>query len=246
MHAGRSTRGKVCTPQSYCCYSKLTYDTARAVLNFKKLPYKTEWVEYPDLEPRFKELGIPPNPETSFAPYTSPTVRFADGSYLQDSEPIAKRLEELYPEPSLHLDEDHHQEVADAVIALVSAGVGLILPLVPRNLLNERSTKFFLEDREKRFGIHLYDLEKAKGGEQAWKDMEPKMAEFKDLLTKYKKDEGAFMLGSQISYADFHAAGLFQAFMRCGEEYGERLLSYDESFRKLFEACKPYLERDDH
>ena len=28
----------------------------RAVLNYKKLPYKTEWIEFPDIEPKLKEL----------------------------------------------------------------------------------------------------------------------------------------------------------------------------------------------
>lgn len=33
--------------------------TARLALNYKGLPYQTEWVEYPDLKGRFMELGIP-------------------------------------------------------------------------------------------------------------------------------------------------------------------------------------------
>lgn len=28
------------------------------VLNFKGIPYETEFVEYPDLEPKFKELLV--------------------------------------------------------------------------------------------------------------------------------------------------------------------------------------------
>lgn len=39
--------------------SVLMMITARLALNYKGLPYKTEWVEYPDLKSRFMELGIP-------------------------------------------------------------------------------------------------------------------------------------------------------------------------------------------
>ncbi len=28
------------------------------VLNFKKIPYETEWVEYPDLAPKLKALYV--------------------------------------------------------------------------------------------------------------------------------------------------------------------------------------------
>lgn len=31
---------------------------ARLVLNYKSIPYKTEWVEYPDLAPKFKSLFV--------------------------------------------------------------------------------------------------------------------------------------------------------------------------------------------
>lgn len=30
----------------------------RAVLNYMKIPYRTEWIEFPDIEPRMKELQV--------------------------------------------------------------------------------------------------------------------------------------------------------------------------------------------
>lgn len=39
-------------------FTDLLAMTARLALNYKGLPYKTEWVEYPDLKGRFMELGI--------------------------------------------------------------------------------------------------------------------------------------------------------------------------------------------
>lgn len=32
---------------------------ARMILNYKNIDYKTEWVEYPDLAPKFKSLYFP-------------------------------------------------------------------------------------------------------------------------------------------------------------------------------------------
>jgi hypothetical protein len=33
----------------------------RAVFNYKRIPFRTEWVEIPDIEPLSKKLGINPN-----------------------------------------------------------------------------------------------------------------------------------------------------------------------------------------
>jgi len=37
-------------------YAETIFKTARLLLNYKDLPYKTEWVEYPDVAPKFKGL----------------------------------------------------------------------------------------------------------------------------------------------------------------------------------------------
>ena len=47
----------------------------RLVLNYKGLPYKTEWTEYPDLASKFSSLGVPKNTAEGVPPYTSPCVR---------------------------------------------------------------------------------------------------------------------------------------------------------------------------
>ena len=39
------------------CWSPNTWKT-RAALNFKRVPYKTEWTTYPDLEPKLKSLYV--------------------------------------------------------------------------------------------------------------------------------------------------------------------------------------------
>jgi hypothetical protein len=45
--------------------------TARFLLNYKSLPYKTEWTEYPDIAPKFKALYLPlaPHPPPSAVPF---------------------------------------------------------------------------------------------------------------------------------------------------------------------------------
>lgn len=39
--------------------------------------------------------GLPPNPEGSTAPYTAPTIRLPDGTFIMDSKNIAEMLQNL-------------------------------------------------------------------------------------------------------------------------------------------------------
>ena len=47
------------------------------------------------------------------------------------------------------------------------------------------------------------------------------------------------------SYADFYLVGLLQWCVRLGDGLFEKMVSYDDSFKTLYDACKLWLERDD-
>ncbi|KAI7166584.1 hypothetical protein KC352_g25784, partial [Hortaea werneckii] len=90
---------------------------SRIALNFKGLNYRTEWIEYPDIAPKFKALGIPPNPKDvnpNFE-YSIPAMRISGGDYIMDSLAIAKALEQLKPQPSLHLDNGYVERAQAAL-----------------------------------------------------------------------------------------------------------------------------------
>lgn len=70
----------------------------RFALNIKGLPYRTEWVEYPDIAPLIKSFGLPPN-LNSYMPYTLPTIYDPRTKRaIMDSMEIAKYLDDEYPE----------------------------------------------------------------------------------------------------------------------------------------------------
>ncbi|TKA65339.1 hypothetical protein B0A55_09439 [Friedmanniomyces simplex] len=216
----------------------------RVVLNFKKIPYETEWVEYPDLAPKFKALGIPPNPPGSFADFSSPTVRLTDGNYVMDSMPIAEKLEAAYPEPSMHLDNGLWKQAAEICDGLVvSAGPDFMVAVVD-DILQEPSKTWFAEDRHKRFGMSLQELQEKMGGETGRPATQAGCEKLKGLLTSHKEDEGPFILGSKPSYGDLLAATLFESMRRMNVSQYEKIVESDESFKRLHEACKPWLERD--
>lgn len=164
--------------------------TARLILNFKGIPYKTEWLEYPDIAPTLKSFGIPPSEPPSTA-YTSPTIRISD-KYVMDSRKIADVLEKEYPSPSLHLDSPILKKVEELAPQCITALVPVYIPRAPRYVLNPPSAEYFERTRAARFGMPLSQLENEKGGESAWKIAEPKWKELGSLL---KAEGGPFFMG---------------------------------------------------
>lgn len=164
--------------------------TARLVLNFKDIPYKTEWLEYPDIAPTLKPFGIPPN-EPPAAAYASPAIRVS-GKYVMDSRNIADVLEEKYPSPPLHLDSPIVKQVEGLVPECIIPLRPVYIPRVPRSVLNPPSAEYFHRTRTEASGMDLSQLEKEKGGDSAWKAAEPKWKELGALL---EVEEGPFFMG---------------------------------------------------
>jgi len=70
----------------------------RLVLNYKGIDYKTEWVEFPDVESKIKSLGLGPNPKDApgyWTDYSIPAITYENGPSQMDSWPIAHELEAL-------------------------------------------------------------------------------------------------------------------------------------------------------
>jgi len=220
----------------------------RLALNYKKIQYMTMWIEYPEIAPTFKQVGIPPNKEGT--PYTIPTIRFpsytsSGAQWVMDSRHIATALEERFPSPSLHLDSPILAKVEALVPKITPAAMApIIIPRVPRDILNEKSKYYFETTRAERFGMSLDELEKSeKGGENAWENAKPGFKELAELLCE---TEGPFFMGETVSYADFVVVGAFQFMKRAGEDIFDRVMKIDPSFPALYEACAAWLKRDDH
>ncbi|CAF9921931.1 MAG: hypothetical protein ALECFALPRED_001977 [Alectoria fallacina] len=222
------------------CWSLNPWKT-RLVLNLKGIPYKTEWLEYPDIAPTLKQLNIPPSEPPATA-YTSPTIRISD-KYVTDSRKIADVLEKKNPSPSLHLDSPILKKVEELAPQCVMSLGPVFIPRIPRFMLNPRSAEYFERTREARFGMSLSQLEKEKGGESAWKAAEPK---WKELGTLLKAEGGPFFMGKTVSYADLIVVGALHCFAFGDGDMFQRVKDIEPAFLTLYDASKAWLERDDH
>jgi glutathione S-transferase len=121
----------------------------------------------------------------------------------------------------------------------------MIMATVCRNVLRERSASWFAEDRQRRFGKTLDQYERDEGGDVAWQAAQKGLESLKLEIQQNKRDDGPFVLGSTITYGDFLVAAIFNWLERVHPAVYGKFVGYDESFKKLHEACRPWLKRDD-
>ncbi|KAF9449777.1 hypothetical protein P691DRAFT_811852 [Macrolepiota fuliginosa MF-IS2] len=188
---------------------------ARYVLNYKKLPYRIIYTEFPDIEVVSKEAGIPPygkKPDGVTPVYTSPAIiDDATGTALSDSYKIADYLDKAYPDTpkvfptgSEALQAAFYAQFAPTLSALVP----FVLPKVPA-MLNERSAEYYVRTRAAIFGGKPLDQWELVGEErsEAWGKMK---AGFDKLDGWLSKGSGPFFMGDVVTFADFVAAAALQ------------------------------------
>ncbi|CEL55156.1 hypothetical protein RSOLAG1IB_01164 [Rhizoctonia solani AG-1 IB] len=188
----------------------------RLSLNYKGIPYRTEYISFPDIEPRMRGLGLAPFSST-FPYYTLPVI--ADPSsdpngkptYVADSFKIALYLDKHYPAPHYPLIFTpgtagvQHMLMSNYRMTVGAPIFPLIHPQVLR-IMDDRSIEYMRRTR----GPRLNPLSEDKAAEK-WKEAEEKFAELAQSLA-FNDDTGAagpFMMGDRVSFSDFALAGVF-------------------------------------
>ncbi|KAL8900045.1 MAG: hypothetical protein Q9207_005883 [Kuettlingeria erythrocarpa] len=208
----------------------------RLILNYKNLPYRTHWLEFPDIAPHFESLVISPNAQGK--PYTVPAIHFPStdahpvDEYIMGSEAIAAALEKAYPDPPLHLDAPELAKAEEQRGQTMRALVAVLGRIFTATLLNERS-KEYIEA--------TVDLSGLPDGDEAWDGARPVLEAIGALL---REKGGPFVLGETVSYADFILVSLIHCFRRAGEDLYEKWVEISPECGTLYDASKQWLDRD--
>ncbi|KAF8625608.1 hypothetical protein AX17_006794 [Amanita inopinata Kibby_2008] len=196
----------------YDIASKLT-DTAlspntwktRLVLNYKGLPYKTEWVELPDIEAKCKELGVGPTDIMSDKPlYTLPAIYDPNTqTAIADSYHIARYLDKTYPNTPRVIPEGTEVfQIFPLFPHVMGSNLAFWSFTVPATyaVLNPQSLEYFRRTREAMFGKEIEDMElKGAEAEAAWKQLKDGY----DAMDKmWQLSKGPHMMGETLSYMD--------------------------------------------
>ncbi|KAF8062328.1 hypothetical protein FPV67DRAFT_1508058 [Lyophyllum atratum] len=192
----------------------------RMALNYKGLHYKTEWVEYPDIERVGKEIGAKPTglkPDGSGDGYwtcpmiVDPNHRNSEGkpTVLSDSYAIARYLDEAYPEPMLFPEGSHalHIGWARYVTSRVHEPLArLLLPMCP-DILSLRSKEYFIRTREAWYGP-LNEM--CPDRPKVWKNVQEGLDSVAAALDANGVDgeQNLRVIPGRTSYADFSIMGV--------------------------------------
>ena len=197
----------------------------RTVFNFKGIPYRTEWVEVPDIEPLSKKLGIKPTGQKKDGSpyYTLPAIYDPEtGAALADSFAIAEYLENTYPKtPSVFpYGSVAFQKLFEPIlVGNICAAWPFVIPAVAAKL-NPRSEEY-LRLREISYGGERVVVPSGDARTEEWGKFKKGMdIAYASLVMTDKK--GPYMMGDTISWSDFVLFG-FLSFFRViwGEESEE-------------------------
>ena len=211
-------------------------------LNYKGIPYTTQYLEFPEIAPLLTSFGIPSPPKNEgYGKHTVPAVKFPDGDCVMDSLAIYKRLETdaAYASlPKIPIDEALEQRV-DAITTRMFIGLGPAFRYNTLMLFNPVGQEYY---RKERMGGK--ELPKPTDGElnDAWVAAEGVVGELAAVLREGGSG-GPFFLGDQVSWTDFRVVALFHFARKGSEETFERLMGIDPSLRGLYEACERWAPR---
>ncbi|KAJ3489982.1 hypothetical protein NLI96_g1742 [Meripilus lineatus] len=198
---GRDANFKAWSPNTW---------NARYALNFKGLTYKTEWVEFPNIEATAKKIGATPTAKkpdgTDY--YTLPIIYDpSTKTFVSDSLPIAQYLDKTYPNLPLLFPPNTSALTAPfttAVASNVSRSFFAIVVLNTWKVLNDESRDYFRRTREVLFGKKLEEVAPLGNAVDQWKAAEKGF----DTLNTWLSTAGGsnFFAGDQIGYADIVVA----------------------------------------
>jgi len=193
---------------------------ARTALQYKGVPFQTEWVEYPDIEPTLKKLGVPPTGKWSDGKdqYTLPMLHDSStGKYVGDSMDIAEYLDKTFPDKPLLFPFNSHAAIRVFDIHLSQTAIKTMMPIgVPHvgHKLNAASYEHFRVTREAFLGGKLEEISppgpKRDAHMQIMKEGWSKIA---DLYASNGDGNLPFFFGDTFSYADCIVLG-FMVWMR--------------------------------
>jgi glutathione S-transferase len=233
-------------------WSPNTWKT-RLALNFKGIPYHTEWLEYPEIEPLCKRIGAPPTgtkkTDGTTPHYTLPVIKDdSTGAVISDSWNIAVYLDKTYPDlPLLFPGGTKPLQAAFENVwldALMTHGMAVFLPRVPEVALNPPSAEYFIRTRSADFGKPLAEV--APTGTAKEKHFSDWQKQLSKAARLYGLSDGPFLLGETVSYADL-IAGSFALWMKMTatpEDWAVLGKWHDGLLSKVAEGVEKYKKVD--
>jgi glutathione S-transferase len=215
----------------------------RYTLGYKNIPFRTVWVEYPDIAPLCKKIGASP---TSVKPdgtplYTLPVIHDpSTGKSISDSWDIARYLDEKYPGKPLLLQGTRALQWSFTVAAseLVFDHIRRLIIFQTWAQLRPKSQPYWRATREAQFGCKLEDVSAGSAREEHWETAEKSLHRVATWLQKNGEDN-TWVMGDNISFVDLFIGGKLAWVRQVDPEVWERVKRWDDG------TWERYLDRLD-
>ncbi|KAH8831708.1 hypothetical protein DL96DRAFT_844553 [Flagelloscypha sp. PMI_526] len=182
----------------------------RFSLEFKGLPFKTQWLEYPNVAEAARRAGaLPTGTWPDGKPYFSVPfiVDSKTNKVISDSWKIVLYLDETYPE-TRRLIPKGNVAVINAFINAVDARLpAAMLPwTMPQSykILNDASKVYFKWARESTIGMTFEQMEAASKDPKSWEKLKDTLNWLEEFAKLNEADgfKGGYFVGGTMTYAD--------------------------------------------
>ncbi len=207
----------------------------RLTLNYKGIPFVTKWVEFPDIQAKCAEMGIPPGitKRDGTHIYTVPAIWDpSTETGVSNSLRIARYLDKTYPKaPPVCFDgiEEYDNIMSAYKMPELRHMDRFLVPLIYDKVLNPRSQEYFRRTREKLFRRTIEEMEPL--GEERVSLLNEIRKGFHNVDRWLLRNGGPFAHGDEVSFVDF-AWGGYMIWLRqvFGEnsELWQDIMTWDE------------------
>ncbi|KAF7791447.1 hypothetical protein EIP86_002463 [Pleurotus ostreatoroseus] len=178
----------------------------RLALNYKGLPVKTEWVEYPDIEALYKKLDIVPT-ETQYDGkpyYCLPVINDqSTKTIVADSFAIIQYLDKTYSETPTLLPKGtlaFHAVFLSTWTAEVQLPTWRTACYPAWRRQNARSQVYYRTTREANLGVPLEEV----SSEEWWQKSEKAWSKVEQWLQANGAGADELVMGDEVCFADLH------------------------------------------
>lgn len=224
---------------------------SRLILNYKRLPYRTTWVEFPDIENSMRAINAPP---TSRRPdgrpvYTLPVIldpmrSSASPTILSNPAIIAEYLEVTYPARFLFPDGSKSLQTLFAHY-LQEVFIRPLLPvMIPQShqRLPERSQAHFFPQGQRPPDPYAAGPNR----EQAWQAVYENFSFLASIMDKNNGDDGDGIVvsGREITYADFALCAILIWIEKMSPQDGWLRVKqwHNGRWLRLWERCREFMD----
>jgi glutathione S-transferase len=182
-------------------------------LHLKGIPYRTVWIEYPDIKELCIKIGAEPTGTRDGAPlYTLPVIQDpSTNEVVSESMDIARYLDKTYPAAPALMNRDSQIMNHTFQVTLMDRIGSVYQIMLPRviTILNPVSQEFFRRTRENSYGKKLEEFSPPGSVRMLhWQELE---AGFGTIDAWFKKfGDPPYIMGNSLSYADIYLGSILK------------------------------------